>query len=164
MPREQYEILWKDYYQLLGIRTDADPETIERMFRRLSQLYHPDVAGRGAVDPERMKELNEAHEVLSDPDRRARYDQAYRSQSSEHSRRAADTESQRRKEEERLRREAAERLRREEAERHRRVEEERIRREAQARRHREELERIRREIWKAASIAATHIPQHRRQP
>jgi len=79
MPSEQYEIRWKDYYQLLGVRPDADQDTIRRMFRRLSQIYHPDVAGGAAVDPDRMKELNEAREVLSDSERRSKYDQFYRS-------------------------------------------------------------------------------------
>ena len=77
MSREQYEAHWKDYYQILGVRPDADAETIQRMWRRLSQLYHPDVAGDVAVDPQRMLELNEAREVLSDPRRRASYDQFY---------------------------------------------------------------------------------------
>lgn len=79
MPKEQYDIRWKDYYQLLGVQPDADQETIKRIYRRLIQLYHPDVAG-ASVDQDRIRELNEADEVLSDPERRARYDQFYRTQ------------------------------------------------------------------------------------
>lgn len=79
MPTEQYEVQWKDYYELLGVRPDADQDTITRVWRRLSQVYHPDTTVGAAVDPERMKELNTAYEILSDPQRRYRYDQYRRS-------------------------------------------------------------------------------------
>lgn len=63
----------KDYYAVLQVDPRADPEIIEAAYRRLSRKYHPDVS----ADPEashRMRELNAAYEVLSDPARRRAYD------------------------------------------------------------------------------------------
>jgi hypothetical protein len=79
MANEQYEVRWKDYYQVLGIQPNASPKTITKVWHRLSQIYHPDVAGEAEINADRMQELNEAYEVLSNPQRRARYDQIYRS-------------------------------------------------------------------------------------
>lgn len=64
----------RDYYQVLGVARDADPDTIKRAYRRLAMSYHPD---RNPDDPdagERFKEASEAYEVLRDPESRARYD------------------------------------------------------------------------------------------
>lgn len=67
---------FKDYYKALGVEQGADPKTISRAFRRLARESHPDVNKRkGAED--RFKEINEAYQVLSDPGRRAQYDQVY---------------------------------------------------------------------------------------
>src|SRR6266436_4745567 len=64
---------FKDYYKILGVDRKADDKTIKSAFRRLARKYHPDVAkGKDATD--RFKEINEAHEVLSDPEKRRRYD------------------------------------------------------------------------------------------
>ena len=63
----------RDYYAILQVDPRAEPEVIEAAYRRLSRKYHPDVSG----DPEagrRMRELNEAYGVLSDPGRRRVYD------------------------------------------------------------------------------------------
>ncbi len=63
----------RDYYEVLGVSREATPEDIKRARRRLARQYHPDVN----KDPDaeaRIKEINEAYEVLSDPDRRAAYD------------------------------------------------------------------------------------------
>lgn len=67
---------FKDYYKTLGVEQGADKKTISRAFRRLARELHPDVNKRkGAED--RFKEINEAYQVLSDPARRAQYDQIY---------------------------------------------------------------------------------------
>src|SRR3989442_12263061 len=64
---------FKDYYKILGVDRKADDKTIKSAFRRLARKYHPDVAkGKDATD--RFKEINEANEVLSDPEKRRRYD------------------------------------------------------------------------------------------
>lgn len=64
----------KDYYEILGVSRDADPDTIKKAFRRLARDTHPDA---NPDDPEaeaRFREIAEAYEVLSDPQKRARYD------------------------------------------------------------------------------------------
>lgn len=64
----------RDYYEILGVDRDASPEVIKRAFRRLAREYHPDVRKGDPHADERFKEINEAYQVLSDPDRRAQYD------------------------------------------------------------------------------------------
>lgn len=65
---------FKDYYQTLGVARDAPAETIKKAFRKLARKYHPDISKE--PDAERqMKEVNEAYAVLSDPEKRAAYDQ-----------------------------------------------------------------------------------------
>ena len=63
-----------DYYDLLNVSRDADPETLKRAYRRLARQYHPDVNKEPGAE-ERFKEIGRAYEVLSDPEKRARYDQ-----------------------------------------------------------------------------------------
>jgi molecular chaperone DnaJ len=63
----------RDYYEVLGVSRDANEEELKRAYRRLARQYHPDV-NKGADAEERFKEINEAYEVLSDRDKRARYD------------------------------------------------------------------------------------------
>src|SRR5713101_1835414 len=65
---------FKDYYEVLGVPRTATPEEIRRAFRKLALKYHPDVAKDKANAEERFKELNEANEVLSDPEKRKKYD------------------------------------------------------------------------------------------
>lgn len=64
----------RDYYEILGIDRNASPEEIKRAFRRLAREYHPDVRKGDPQADERFKEINEAYQVLNDPDRRAQYD------------------------------------------------------------------------------------------
>ncbi|MCS6936537.1 MAG: molecular chaperone DnaJ [Candidatus Bipolaricaulota bacterium] len=60
----------KDYYTVLGVARNASQEEIKKAFRQLAKKYHPDKGG----DPEKFKEIAEAYEVLSDPEKRAQYD------------------------------------------------------------------------------------------
>lgn len=65
----------KDYYRVLGVERGAAPEEIKKAYRRLAKQYHPD---RNKGNPEaeaRFKEISEAYSVLSDPEKRRRYDQ-----------------------------------------------------------------------------------------
>ena len=65
---------FKDYYQTLGVTRDATAEDLKKAFRKLARKYHPDISRE--TDAElRMKEVNEAYAVLSDPEKRAAYDQ-----------------------------------------------------------------------------------------
>ena len=64
---------FKDYYRILGVDRKADDKTIKSAYRRLARKHHPDVA-KGKESGDRFKEINEAYEVLSDPEKRRRYD------------------------------------------------------------------------------------------
>ena len=65
---------FKDYYSSLGVKRDATAEEIKKAFRKLARKYHPDVSKEPDAEV-RMKEINEANAVLSDPEKRAAYDQ-----------------------------------------------------------------------------------------
>ena len=65
----------KDYYEALGLSKGASEEEIKKAFRQLAKKFHPDVNPGNARAEARFKELNEAYEVLSDSDKKARYDQ-----------------------------------------------------------------------------------------
>src|ERR1041384_7172402 len=64
----------KDYYGLLGVKRDASADDIRKAFRKLARKYHPDVNPGDTKAENRFKEINEAYEVLSDPDKRKKYD------------------------------------------------------------------------------------------
>lgn len=64
----------RDYYEVLGISKDATDTDIKKAYRKMAAKYHPDVNHEPDAE-DRFKEINEANEVLSDPDKRARYDQ-----------------------------------------------------------------------------------------
>ncbi|MEK7184188.1 MAG: DnaJ domain-containing protein [Patescibacteria group bacterium] len=61
----------KDYYDILGVPRTASADELKRAYRKLAQQYHPDKGGNS----ERFKEVNEAYQVLSDPNKRQQYDQ-----------------------------------------------------------------------------------------
>lgn len=63
----------RDYYEILGVPRNASPEEIKASFRRLARQYHPDVNKEDGAE-EKFKEINEAYGVLSDAEKRARYD------------------------------------------------------------------------------------------
>jgi hypothetical protein len=66
-----------DYYETLGVGRDASAETIRNVYRRLAQIYHPDVNTGNDAGPSKLAAINEAHATLSDPVRRARYDREF---------------------------------------------------------------------------------------
>jgi curved DNA-binding protein len=66
---------YKDYYKILGVDRNASEKEIKRAYRKLARKFHPDVNPGDKVAEEKFKEINEAHEVLSDPDKRSKYDQ-----------------------------------------------------------------------------------------
>ncbi len=65
----------RDYYEVLGVDRNADEKTIKRSYRKLAMKYHPDRNPDDAEAAEKFRELTEAYEVLSDKEKRARYDQ-----------------------------------------------------------------------------------------
>lgn len=66
---------FKDYYTVLGVTRTATPEEIKKAFRKLARLYHPDIAKDKKTAEAKFKEINEANEVLSDPEKRRKYDE-----------------------------------------------------------------------------------------
>ena len=66
---------FKDYYQTLGVPRTASADEIKQAFRKLARVHHPDVAKNKATAEEKFKEINEAYEVLGDPEKRRRYDE-----------------------------------------------------------------------------------------
>jgi curved DNA-binding protein len=68
---------FKDYYQVLGVARDTPADEVKKAYRKLARKYHPDVS-KEADATARMKEVNEAYAVLSDPEKRAAYDQVGR--------------------------------------------------------------------------------------
>src|SRR2546429_9031174 len=65
---------YKDYYKTLGVSRDASSDDIKKAFRKLARKYHPDVNPGDTKAENRFKEINEAYEVLSDPEKRKKYD------------------------------------------------------------------------------------------
>src|SRR5256712_8945140 len=68
----------QDYYQVLGVSETASVAEIKKAFRRLAKQHHPDRNPNNPQAADRFKEINEAHDVLSDPDKRKKYDQLRR--------------------------------------------------------------------------------------
>lgn len=64
---------FKDYYDVLGVKRDADEKEIKKAYRALARKFHPDI-NKDAGSEDRFKAINEAYQVLSDPEKRAKYD------------------------------------------------------------------------------------------
>jgi len=68
-------VQYKDYYKVLGVEKTASQDDIRKAFRKLAREYHPDVAKDKKSAEAKFKEINEANEVLGDPEKRKRYDE-----------------------------------------------------------------------------------------
>src|SRR5437016_3475975 len=68
-------VQFRDYYETLGVSKTATEDEIRSAFRKLARKYHPDVAKDKKAAEEKFKQINEAYEVLSDPEKRQKYDQ-----------------------------------------------------------------------------------------
>ena len=66
---------FKNYYDVLGVSSNASDAEIKKEFRKLARKYHPDIAKDKSGSEIKFKEINEANEVLSDPDKRRKYDE-----------------------------------------------------------------------------------------
>jgi curved DNA-binding protein len=68
-------VQFRDYYETLGVAKSASDEEIKSAFRKLARKHHPDVAKDKATAEEKFKQINEAYEVLGDPEKRKKYDE-----------------------------------------------------------------------------------------
>src|SRR5690242_4562380 len=66
---------FKDYYAVLGVSRDATEAEIKKSFRKLARQFHPDTAKDKKTAEDKFKEINEAYEVLGDPEKRRKYDE-----------------------------------------------------------------------------------------
>ena len=73
--RKAMAVQFKDYYETLGVPRTATSDDIKKAFRKLARIHHPDVAKNKATAEAKFKEINEAYEVLGDPEKRKKYDE-----------------------------------------------------------------------------------------
>jgi len=85
-----WQVEWKDYYTILQVIPEAEPEAIEGVYKKLAAKYHPDNKKTG--DADRFKLIHEAHEILTHPVRKGEYDAAYRERSKNRAQRPLTTE------------------------------------------------------------------------
>ena len=69
------ELAERDYYEILGVDKNASDADIKKAYRKLAKKYHPDMNPNNKEAEQKFKEASEAYEVLSDPQKRAKYDQ-----------------------------------------------------------------------------------------
>ena len=65
----------RDYYEVLGLQKGASADDIKKAYKKMARQYHPDLNPGDKVAEEKFKEINEANEILSEPEKKARYDQ-----------------------------------------------------------------------------------------
>jgi curved DNA-binding protein CbpA len=73
--QKQYELTWRDYYYDLGVRINSEPEVVKAAYNALAKKVHPDTSGN--KDDQRMKVLNEAREILFNPQFKSEYDKVW---------------------------------------------------------------------------------------
>ena len=74
--KDKWEANWADYYKILQVHFTAEPEVIKAAYSRLSRKYHPDI-NPDPMAMDRMKELNEAYDILGNQEKRSKYDNVY---------------------------------------------------------------------------------------
>jgi DnaJ-class molecular chaperone len=74
--KDPWQVEWRDYYTILQVIPEAEPEAIEGVYKRLAAKYHPDNERTG--DADKFGLIHEAHEILTHPVRKGEYDAAYR--------------------------------------------------------------------------------------
>lgn len=80
MGQKQKGCKMKDYYEILEVKNDTSDEVIKAAYKALIKKYHPDNGDRNDPSGEKMRLVNEAYDILSDPERRKKYDEQYQAE------------------------------------------------------------------------------------